>query len=248
MKIYNKDRFLRLPDVILFDLDNTFYAYDPAHKAAVEAVREKVCQMFSVSDKHFDHFFDKARQDVKKRLKNTAASHNRLLYMQRFFEMIGLGAQLVHALDMEQTYWRTFLVNAVLFDEVREFLDDVRLLGIPMAIVTDLTAQIQFRKLIWFNLDSFFQAVVTSEETLYDKPYPDLFLLALEKLQVKNSIVWMIGDSPLNDIYGAKEAIGAVTLQKIHPGISTGTAKEAPDAVFNRFGDLRSLIRKLQDK
>lgn len=37
---------------------------------------------------------------------------------------------------------------AVLFDEVKELLDDVRLMGLPTAIVTDLTAQIQFRKVV----------------------------------------------------------------------------------------------------
>jgi putative hydrolase of the HAD superfamily len=248
MKIYATERLSRLPDAVLFDLDNTLYPYDTAHKAAMDAVRGKMGAVFSVSGERFDHFYGEARRDVKERLKNTAASHSRLLYMQRLFEMIGLGSQPMHALDMEQTYWRAFLANAVLFDEVRELLDDIRLLGIPMAIVTDLTAQIQFRKLIWFNLDSFFQVVVTSEETAYDKPHPAPFLLALEKLQVKGGTVWMIGDSPSHDMRGAKEAIGAVTLQKIHTGISAGTGEEAPDAAFSRFGDLRNLIKKLGDK
>jgi putative hydrolase of the HAD superfamily len=57
-------------------------------------------------------------------------------------------ARRVAKLDFEQTYWRTFFSNSVLFDGVKELLDDIRLLGIPAAIVTDLTAQIRFRKVV----------------------------------------------------------------------------------------------------
>ena len=71
--------------------------------------------------------------------------------MQRMLEIMGLGSQVLVALDLEQTYWRTFLNSAVLFDGVRELLDEIRLYGIPTAIVTDLTAQIQFRKIIYFG-------------------------------------------------------------------------------------------------
>ena len=36
-------------------------------------------------------------------------------------------------------------------------------------IVTDLTAQIQFRKIVYFGLDHYFDHMVTSERQ-YDKP------------------------------------------------------------------------------
>ena len=146
VNILNSERFGRLPDAILFDTDNTLYPYDPAHETAMRAVKEKVTRTFSISGEAFDKAFSEARSQVKKRLIHTASSHSRLLYFQRMLEIIGLGSQVMLALDFEQTYWRTFLSNAVLFDEVKELLDDLRLLNIPSAIVTDLTAQIQFRK------------------------------------------------------------------------------------------------------
>lgn len=246
MKIYAQKQFTRLPDAILFDMDNTLYAYAPAHNAAVNALREKMRARFGVSAEHFDHIFPSARTDVKKRLKETASSHSRLLYMQRLFEMLGLGSQVMACLDMEQTYWRVFLANAILFEHVRELLDDIRLLGIPVALVTDLTAQIQFRKLIYFDLDNFFPYVVTSEETPFDKPHPTPFALALEKLHIpQESCVWMIGDSPEKDIRGARDAIAAVTLQKIHADTPVGTGDHAPDAAFEQFAEVRRLLDRL---
>jgi len=247
IKFFSKERFNRLPDAILFDTDNTLYPYAPAHAAAQRAVREKVVNTFSIKPDDFDKAFNDARQQVKTRLKHSAASHSRLLYMQRMLEIMGLGSQVLLALDFEQTYWRTFLSNAILFDEVKELLDDLRLLAIPTAIVTDLTAQIQFRKVVYFGLDHYFDYIVTSEEAGFDKPHAAPFQIALEKMRPNGDCIWMIGDNPVNDIRGGREQINAVTLQKIHKGTELGTGENAPDAAFNEFSELRRLIARLGD-
>ena len=245
MQIHNPHQFDRLPDAILFDTDNTLYAYEPAHAAALAAVREKVMRTFSIDAPAFDRAFTAARQDVKQRLKHTAASHSRLLYMQRMLEIIGLGSQVMLALDFEQTYWRTLLSRAVLFDGVKALLDDLRLLGVPTVVVTDLTAQIQFRKIVYFGLDAYFDYIVTSEDAGSDKPDAAPFRIALEKLQLRGKRIWMIGDSPENDIAGARREIGAVTLQKIHAGVVRGHGESAPDASFTEFPQLRTLLAEL---
>lgn len=245
IKIADQSCFTSLPDAVLFDTDNTLYPYDPAHAAAQQAVREKVINTFSIGAKDFDAAFNEAREQVKTRLAHTASSHSRLLYLQRMLEIMGLGSQVLLALDFEQTYWRTFLANATLFDDVKEVLDDLRLLGIPTAIVTDLTAQIQFRKIVYFGLDHYFNYIVTSEEAGFDKPHAAPFQIALEKMQPKGNCIWMIGDNPINDIRGAKEKINAVTLQKIHDGVKLGDGPNAPDASFKDFKDLRNLLAKL---
>jgi HAD superfamily hydrolase (TIGR01549 family) len=248
MKIFNPNRLTCLPDAILFDTDNTLYPYDPAHRAAQRAVREKVISTLSIKPEDYEIASKDARNQVKSRLKNTASSHSRLLYMQRMLEIMGLGSQVLLALDFEQTYWRTFLTNAILFDEVKELLDEVRLLGIPTAIVTDLTAQIQFRKVVYFGLDHYFDYIVTSEEAGFDKPHEAPFQIALEKMRPNGDCIWMVGDNPVNDIRGAREKINAVTLQKFHEGTAIGVDVNQPDAAFESFGQLRKLICQLRRK
>lgn len=245
MKIFNQDRFLRPPDAVLFDTDNTLYAYQPAHIAAQKAVKKKVIKAFSIAPEEFDIAFDEGRRQVKARLKETASSHSRLLYIQRMLEILGLGSQVLWVLDFEQTYWRTFLAHAPLFDEVKELLDDLRLLSIPTAIVTDLTAQIQFRKIVYFGLDQYFDFIVTSEEVGIEKPDAAPFQLALEKIKPKGDCIWMIGDNPINDIQGARHHIGAVTLQKIHEGSDLDRERALPDAAFTQFKDLRKKLREI---
>ena len=245
MKIYDKSRFDVLPGAILFDTDNTLYSYEPAHRAALNAVRRKVVSRFGVSATDFDRVFSEARTQVKRCLGNTAASHNRLIYMQRTLELFGLGSQVLVALDLEQTYWREFLTEADLFDGVIELLDDLRLLGIPLAIVTDLTAQIQFRKIVYFGLENYFDFVVTSEEAGEDKPGSAPFRLAVDKIGKGNEPVWMIGDNPVADILGGKMHINAVVIQKLHAGVSEGVAESKPDAIFKEFDEIRALVARL---
>ena len=246
MKIFNAEKFISVPNAILFDTDNTLYPYIPAHEAAERAVMIKVTSSLSITSKEFKKILNESRNRVKQRLGKTASSHSRLLYLQVFLETLGLGSQVLLALEFEQTYWRTFLANTTLFDDVREFLDDIKKVGIPTAIVTDLTAQIQFRKVVFLGLDHYFDYIVTSEEAAFDKPNKAPFELALEKMRPKGNCIWMIGDNPINDIKGARENIGAITLQKIHHGSQLGKEDELPDASFNRFSDLRILLNSLK--
>lgn len=244
MKIYCPDKILRTPDAVLFDTDNTLYHYDPAHAAAMNVVEKKVQQSLSISPVQFKEAFRQARSEVKARLGETASSHSRLLYFQRMLEIIGLGSQVLLALDFEQTYWRTFLSHATLFEGVKELLDELRLLGIPVAIVTDLTAQIQFRKIVYFGLDHYFDYIITSEEAGFDKPNPAPFLMAIEKMRPQGHNIWMIGDNAINDVRGAREAIGAVTFQKIHDGVELGSGENQPDVAFSEVSQLISLLHK----
>jgi putative hydrolase of the HAD superfamily len=233
------------PACVIFDTDNTLYPYEPAHEKAMEAARQKAVRVLGVTAADFDAAFGAARKQIKSRLKGTASSHSRLLYFQRMLELLGLRTQVLMALDFEQTYWRTFLTNSELFEEVKDFLDDLRLAGIPTAIITDLTAQVQFRKIVYWGLDQYFDHVVTSEEAGFDKPHRAPFDVAKEKFGDVGHPLWMIGDNPICDIKGARECIGAVTLQKVHEGVKVMDGDAEPDVMFNHFGELRALFARM---
>ncbi|MEI9851615.1 MAG: HAD family hydrolase [Sphingomonas sp.] len=247
MEIRNKAAFATQPACVLLDLDNSFYAYDPAHAAGMAAAEELALTSLNIARRDFHNCFDDARTELKMRLGRTAASHSRLLYFQRTIERAGFSTQPLIALQMEQAYWRAFLAAATLFPQALEFLDDLRIAGIPSVIVTDLTAQIQFRKIIHFGIDRYVDWVVTSEEVGTDKPAPLNFELALAKLGGVEGPVWMVGEEPLSDIAGARAAVDAVGIQKRHAGVRVAAeGPEAPDAVFDDFGELRRLLRELE--
>ena len=82
-----------------------------------------------------------------------------------------------------------------------------------------------------------------SEEAGADKPHEMPFRLLRDKVRA-NTTLWMIGDDPESDIQGARDSIGAVTLQKVHPGVREGMGATAPDARFPSFRALRDFMRR----
>ena len=242
LKQLNPDIVLRKPDAILFDTDNTLYDYTPANTMAERAVEAKVQNLLGINPDTFHAAYKQSKHEIKQRLGHTASSHSRLLYFQRLLEILGFKAQLLTALDLEQTFWRTFLANAPLFPGVKDLLADLRYHNIAIAIVTDLTSNIQLRKLTYFHLEETFDAVVTSEEVGADKPDPRNFELVLKKLGLTHDhCIWMVGDNPATDVAGAR-SIRAITFQKLHSGVSVGTGEDTPDFIFNHFNSFRRLF------
>ncbi len=245
LEVRRPEAFRAPPAALLIDSDNTLYPYRPAHEAALAATRNKATATLSIQPQQFDEGYAEARRQVHERLGATASSHSRLLYFQRMLELFGLNTQVLLALDLEQTYWRTFLSNARLFDQAKEFLDDLRIAGIPTAMVTDLTAQIQFRKIVYLGLDHYFDYVVTSEEAGRDKPDKAPFEMAVDKLKPGDGGIWMIGDDPHTDVSGARRTIGAITLQKRHGGVVVADGADGADLVFDDYGELRRFFERI---
>lgn len=224
------------PDAVLFDLDNTLYAYEPAHEVALTAVGVRCHTNLGLTPDAFKKAFIESRNEVKTRLGTAAAAHSRLLYFQRLIERTSGKADPALSLELEKTYWRRFMSSATLFPGARDLLGELRYAGIPLLLVTDLTAQIQLRKLVFFELEQAFDQVVSSEEAGADKPDPRPFLLALHKAGLpERGTYWMIGDSAEKDILGAQRAIGALGIQKLHHGV-----ERSSDAVAH-VSDLREL-------
>jgi putative hydrolase of the HAD superfamily len=248
--VVNSERFVDKPSAALFDLDNTLYAYEPAHKAGTQAVRAKALSKIGIEGAEFDSAFLKARAEIKSQLGETASSHSRLLYSQRALEHLGMRSQALLSLELEQTYWGSFLAASEPREGVYDFLDLLARAGIPRVIVTDLTAQIQLRKLVFLELDKRFEYVVTSEESGHDKPDGAGFDLAISKLNSGNRFaesrlqegsVWMIGDNVISDIEGSKSAINATTLA-LQSELGGQSTNPTIDMIFDSFTDLVKFV------
>ena len=110
-----------------------------------------------------------------------------------------------HTLRLEKLYWITFLNKMKIDKNANLFINKCFSYKIPVCCITDLTAQIQFRKIIKLNLEEKINFIVTSEEAGIEKPNKVIFDLALEKIKLEYSDVIMVGDSFSKDIKGAKE-------------------------------------------
>jgi len=208
---------------VLLDIDNTLYDYDTAHKAALDAAAGHVSAQCGVGANALARAYMAARAQVGSELAGTAAAHNRLLYFQLAFEMLGLNP-MKHALGTYEAYWGAFLDNMTLYPDALLFLGSVR--DREVCLVTDLTAHIQHRKALRLGLQEYAGHIATSEEAGRDKPHPAIFALALKKTGLKADEVCMVGDSFEKDIAGAAAAgIDSFWMnrdgQAVRPGVRT---------------------------
>lgn len=194
---------------LLLDLDNTVYAYQPAHEAALKACEsEYMNHGFQTA---FKDAYLHARNTVHHRLDGQAGMHARLLYFQQLFEDVSGSTRFDLSLKFEELYWQTFMSHMHPDEKVIQLIDFCNNGGIPVCIVTDLTAQIQHRKILKLNLQNQIKFMVSSEESGIEKPAAAIFRLALGKLQMSAEEVAMLGDSQSKDIAGA-ESLGIKSL------------------------------------
>lgn len=188
---------------VLFDLDDTLYAYAPSHEAGLAAAAGALEAARGVEGATARTAYSSARERAFERLGPVAAAHSRHLYFKWVVEDLGgpFDASLAYALA--ETYWSAALAAMRPAPGAEDLLRVLRAAGIRLGVLTDLTVGIQLAKLQRLGMADAFDEVVTSEEAGRDKPDPAGFHLACERLEVAPRDCVMIGDNPVNDIQGA---------------------------------------------
>lgn len=86
---------------------------------------------------------------------------------------------------------------------------------VKIAVVTNNLLAEQVDKLCHLRMDHLIDELVTSEETGYIKPDPEIFRVALERLACRAEETVMLGDSWKSDVLGARSAdIRAIWLNR----------------------------------
>ena len=229
--------------MMVFDLDDTLYEYDVCDAAGRRALFKFASEELGVKSPAFEEAFSKARLNVKERLGPTASSHSRLLYCHETLELIGLRSEPNVALVMEQEYWRNYLLAMELRPGVLDLLQTLRYNDVITAVVTDLTAQIQFRKLYHLDIAKYIDHVVCSEETAQEKASLQPFrLLASRVASEALDCVWFVGDrdfdAPVDALVdegtikeGRGFVHGATQQERVHPWRSMRDIEEQLDRV-----------------
>ncbi len=185
---------------ILLDIDDTLYCYDTAHSFAIKNIIKYFQSEFKLDKETILLNYEISRKKFHLNLDKTASSHNRLLYFQNMCELLDINP-LSYCKKLNNLYWDKFLENLKIFEGVYELLEKYKK---KICFITDLTADIQYKKIEKLNLYKYSETIVTSEEAGIEKPHPTIFNLALKKLGTQAEDVCMIGDNFYKDICGAK--------------------------------------------
>lgn len=191
---------------VLIDIDDTLYAYEPAHEKALEKVFIEYSNKFQNQLSFFDFrkLYRKKRINVTNRLFPQGPCRSRLFAFQELFEEINISKPFNYALKFETLYWKVFIKNMERSEEAYKFLVTCKKSNISVCAVSDMQARFQIQKLQALGLDHYINYLVTSEETGSEKPISTIFKMALNKLKLKPREVIMIGDNQEKDIEGAQ--------------------------------------------
>lgn len=186
---------------VLFDIDNTLYSYDKAHKLAFAALLDYAETHLGVTAQAFTLLHRETQQQLKSRMGNVSTIHNRLIRYQNMLE--SLHQPIYHALTMNDLYWNTLLQHAVPTEGAAQTMAELKRRGITIGIGTDMTARLQLQKLRTLGLESYIDFMVSSEEAQTEKPDADLFCLCVQKAACPPEECLFVGDSLKKDVLGS---------------------------------------------
>ena len=117
-----------------------------------------------------------------------------------------------------------------------------------VALISNFThSPVIYKSLRKMDISEFFNVVVVSEEVGWRKPSAKIFQTALNKLQVEPSNAVYIGDSPIEDIKGAREA-GLKTVfvpSQFNNLKELKKSKQKPDFIANDLTSLSQILDKI---
>lgn len=223
--------------LLLIDIDDTICNSSEAYEIALSKCYNFLRKKYPLIDKKvFFETFKKAREQIHLELNGTAPMHDRFLYFQRMFEILGLSLDPETLDKITEIFWNETYNNLKLFHGVKETLKNVKENNIRIGIVSDLVAHIQIKKLKKLGLSRYVDFIVTSEEAGKEKPHPSIFLLALKKADCLPSEAVMVGDSFEKDIVGAKH-LGIVSVL-----ISRNAKKNEADFSVRNFKEISKIL------
>lgn len=193
---------------VLIDIDDTLYSYKLSHNHAINACFKEFSFLFPnlFTNHEFNNLYRKARTNVTTRLQPSGSCRSRLLAFQMIFEEIeqlSLIDGYNNAIEFEKLYWSE-LINSIKRNEhVFQFINQCIASSIKVCAVSDMQTLYQIKKLNKLGYKDIF--LVTSEEVGYEKPHPEIFHQALQKVNCAAEHVIMIGDNYEKDIKGAQK-------------------------------------------
>ena len=207
-----------MKNIIIFDLDNTFYNYEKSHSAGL--INAFTNQSIYEDENDFIEFYEQAKRRVQDRISLSPSKHSKLLY---FKEMFYGEMAIEEIVELEFLYWKKFIERTQINQASIEILHKIKSLGSEYFLFTNQNTNIQLKKIYSWNLD-FFDQIVTSEELGVEKPSPIFFDYAksfIDKSLNQSCNIFALGDDYFNDLdfwyknYEAKLYLIDNTLKKL---------------------------------
>jgi HAD superfamily hydrolase (TIGR01509 family) len=138
-----------------------------------------------------------------------------------------------------------FFANRIgLFPEVKELLEQLRLMKLRLAVATSSVSASARPFLDRHQLTEFFEVIVTGEEVEHGKPAPDIYLCAAEHLGIVADACLVVEDA-LPGVAAAKAAKMRVAAIPDRRFVDPRQYEKKADYVLGSLEELPELIRHL---
>ena len=226
-------------DAILFDVDDTLYAYAPCNEQALAAAYNVMRETAPIGRDAFCSLHDEVRKELAQKLAGQAASHNRVLFFKRMVERHTGADDAALVLAMHRAYWDAFFAAMRPAPKMHEVLAALAS-RYRLALVSNHVTEAQLGKVRRLELERYCRVIVTSEEVGVEKPAAAMFRCALDRLDVPARRAAMVGDSDSGDIGGARSA----GLRAVRTTEFVAPKAEAPeaDATIDRLAELPGVL------
>lgn len=188
------------PKGILLDLDDTILAFDSVADASWNTVLARYGNRFGTTSvesvllfikSSARQFWSDPRRHRKGRLNLMGA---RQVIIHDALQKVGImDDELVRRIAVEYDQVRTEAIQPI--PGAIEAIDDMRINGVKLALVTNGAAASQREKINRFGLSQLFDCILIEGECGYGKPDERAYVKALSDLNVSANDAWMVGDN-----------------------------------------------------
>ena len=187
--------------IVLFDLDGTLYDYNAAHQRGLIQAHLSWNEKEELMEfSEFSKLYSDSRSWIKRFLADSAASHSRALYFQKFVEMkTGIPNTDLISILLDG-YYSGFYQSMTPYPGLKEALKVLQRKKYRLGVITNMQANIQYKKISLLGLGDMFEEIVTSEAVGHEKPHPLIFYHTLSLMGGTPENTFMVGDSLQHDI------------------------------------------------
>jgi len=215
---------------VLFDLDGTLLNRDQSVELFINQQYERLYALLSYipKEQYVSRFIE---------LDNRGYVWKDKVYQQLISEF---NIPSVTWEELLQDYIDNFKYHCVGFPHLREMLEELKNNKIALGMITNGYGQFQMDNIKALDIEKYFDVILVSEWEGIKKPNPQIFMNALEKLNVEPSESVFIGDHPENDVKAGQN----VGMKGILKKDNQWTDIEA-DAIIDDYLELPLILKKL---
>ena len=187
----------------LFDLDRTLWDFDTNACNNIYSLLDEF-SLQHIDKEEFYKTFDSVNHKLWAKYEKGELP-KAVLRSERFYQsLLFFGTENRDLSEnMGERYLERMPYQKALMPHALEVLKELKKRGCKMALISNGFKEVQYKKLICCGINSYFDAVLISEEQGVHKPSPIIFKRALNAIDGKKSEALMVGDDFANDIEGA---------------------------------------------